>query len=798
MFQNYLKIAWRNIRKNKTTSAINILGLTIGLTSCFLIALYIQHELSYDNFEQNRNRIARVIMEYSFDGSPESQKGNFTSVRVASVFKRNFPEVLSAVKMVEYERVIKYEDKLINEKKFMYADSSFFSVFSFKLLSGDPHTVLSAPHQIVITASAAKKYFGENNPVGKALKVGTDSNYYQITGVVEDCPASSQIRFDFLASFSSLGIPKEYEDTYWDANYTTYLLLTGKDALAPLQDKIASFMKKEMAGQGATIHFYLEPFSRIHLYSPYNSFEPNTNISYIYILAGVALLILLIACFTYINLGTARSMERAKEVGIRKVIGAGKQQLFWQFIGESVLICILSLILSISITCLLLPYFNALTGKLITAQSMLSWQIILFAVLIITSVALLAGSYPALILIGFRPVSVLKGSFKNTGHGQWLRKSLIVFQFSISVFLIIATLLIQKQLYFIRHKSLGYDRNHVLVMPLDKEMRKNISLIKQEFKSYPGIISVSGCGRSPVEGGGGYNMRSSVMPSNQQMSVTANPVDEEYVKTTGLQLIAGNDFTEQDIKDASIEDPKKVGYHFILNESAAAALGWTARDAVGKKMFLDDSRPGVVSGVVKDFNFQSLHNPIKPFVLFTEPGGYEMLIKLNGSQLQSSITFLEGKWKNLVTNRPFEYRFMDEDYNQLYSSELRLGTVMNLFATLAIILACIGMFGMSSYSVQQRVKEIGIRKVLGAGLLNIILNLSKDFIRLSLIAIIIALPVSWWAMHAWLQNYAYKTGMDYGMYLIACLGTLILVAATVSIHAISAAIANPVKSLRSE
>ena len=378
MLKNYFRTAWRNLWKNKTSSAINIFGLTIGLTCCLLITLYIQHELSYDNFELKGNRIARVIMEYQFAGSPASTKGNFTSVRVAPVLEQNFPEVESATKMAEYERVVHYEDKLINEKKFMYADSTFFDIFSFPLLKGDPHSVLAGPYKVVITESSAKKYFGEKDPVGQLLQVGSDTVLYQVTGVVRDCPSNSQIRFDFLASFSSLGITKDYESSYWDANYVTYVLLKDKKSIAGLQAKLPAFMKKEMTGQGATINMYLEPFDKIHLHSPYDAFEPNNSITYIYILAAVALLILIIDSSTYINLSTARSIERAREVGVRKVIGAEKKQLFWQFIGESALLCLLSVIFSLVISTLLLSFFNQLTGKQFQAVSLFSLPFLAF------------------------------------------------------------------------------------------------------------------------------------------------------------------------------------------------------------------------------------------------------------------------------------------------------------------------------------------------------------------------------------------------------------------------------------
>ena len=798
MFKNYFKTAWRSVWKNKTFSSINVIGLTIGLACCLLIALYIQNELSYDKFQVKGNRIARVIMQYSFDGSTESNAGNFTSVRVASIFPRTFPEVESAIKMTEYSRVVKYDDKLFNEKKFMYADSNFFKIFSFKLLKGNSQTALSKPYDVLLTASTAKRYFGNENPIDKTLRVGNDSNLYRVTGVMQDCPSNSQIQLDLLASFSSLGITSDHEDTYWEANYTTYLLLKDRNSIAQLQAKIPSFMKEEMAGKGATINFLLEPFESIHLHSPYDSFTPNSNVVYIYILAAVALLILIIACSTYINLGTARSLERAKEVGVRKVIGAVRKQLFFQFMIESVLLCLFSVVLSLAVSAILLPFFNTLTERQLELSNLFSVPFILFSVAVTLLISFVAGFYPALILTRFQPVKVLKGAFKNTASGQVLRKSLIIFQFVISVFLIIATFIIQQQLYFIQHKKLGYNREHVLVLPLDNKMLAKLDLIKNEFKTNADVINVSRCVRSPVEGGGGYNMRSAVMPDNQQVAVTANPVDEDYINTVGLQLVAGSNFTQQDVKDVTPDSQELRTYHFILNESAAKQLGWTPKEAVGKKMFLDNSRPGYVSGVVKDFNFQSLHSPIKPFVLFPELWGRELLVKLSGSHLSQTISFLKSKWKDLVPDRPFEYHFLDEDYDKLYQSESRLGEVMKIFTSAGILLACFGLFGLSSYAIEQRRKEIGIRKVLGASAANITNLLATNFIKLVLVAFVIAVPIAWIVMNKWLENFAYRINISWMVFIIAGLAVMIITFLTISFQSVKAALANPVKSLRRE
>jgi putative ABC transport system permease protein len=805
MLKNYFKIAFRNLWKNKAAAFINIFGLSIGLCSCLLIGIYIREELNYDNFEANGDHIVRVIMGYKFDGGSEEKKGNFTSVRVAPVFKQNFPEIESAVRMEEYKRVVQYQDKLINEKRFMYADPSFFNIFSFKLSEGDANKALAAPKQVIVTQSTAKKYFGDADPVGKAISVGTDKQLYQVTGVMPDCPSNSQIKFDFLASWSSLNLAA-WEKTYWDANYTTYFLLKDKSAINTLQAKIAPFMKKEMAGSGTTVNFYLEPMKSIHLHSEYDGFEPSNNIRYVYILEAVAVLILLIACFTYINLNTARSLERAKEVGVRKVIGAEKGQLFWQFIGESALLCLVAIVISIIAAVILLPAFNELTDKELPVSALLSFPVAVGAIAVTLLVSLLAGSYPALVLSNFQPVKVLKGSFKNTGSGQWLRKSLIVFQFAISVLLIVCTFIMQRQLHYIQSKNLGYNRDRVLVLPLDYKTASILSLMKQEFKANANVMSVSACASTPVNIGGGYEMRSAIMPESQQIAVTANPVDEDFVKTTGLQIIAGSDLTQQDIKDVSHELPDnataadydKNTYHFILNESAAKELGWTPEQAIGQRMFLDSQRPGYVKAVVKDFNFESLHHTIKPLVLFPEAWGSNLMVKLRGNDILETVTYLQSKWKALVPYKPFEYRFLDDDFNQLYNSDLRIGKVLNIFSAIAIALACLGLLGLSSYSAKPRIKEVGIRKVLGASIGNVAALLTVDFVKLVLLSIIIAAPIGWITMNKWLSDYAYRIQISWWMIALAGMLVIMISILTVSFQAVKAAISNPVKSLRSE
>jgi putative ABC transport system permease protein len=817
MIQNWFRTAWRNLRKNRTASAINIFGLAIGFSSCLLITLFIKHELSYDDFEAKGDRIVRCIMEYRFDGGGEIQRGNFTSTKVAPTFKRTFPEVESAVRMFMDDYTVKYREKLFNEKRFMFADSSFFDIFSFSLQQGNAATALSGPRKVILTASTARRYFGADEPLGKMIHVGNDTTAYQVTGVIKDLPSNSQFKFDFLASFSSLFANQE--ETYWDANYGTFLLLRRPSDVATLQPKVTAFLKQEMKGQGAMVNFLLEPFMRIHLYSPYVGWEAGTSVVYVYILGGVALLILIIACSTYINLSTARSVDRAREVGVRKVIGAGKRQLFWQFIGESFLLCLIAVVLSLLVVLAVLPAFNRLADRQLPLSSLLSVPFLLLAVGVAAAVSLLAGSYPALVLSRFHPVKVLKGAFKNTRSGQGLRQSLIVFQFVISVFLIVSTVVMQRQLSYIRNRSLGYNREHVLVLPMDRTMLPHLGYIKQQFLSNPDVVSLSSCSSTPVSIYGGYNMRSAAMPENQQMAVFGNRIDPDYLRTTGIQLVAGEDIAEQDMHDADpsayapsgawlpedqrpalavgAPQPKRF-YHFLINETAAKELGWSPKQAVGKVLFLDASRPGIVKGVVKDFNFQSLHNPIKGLVLMPEVRGYQLLARVTGEHLPQTLAFLESRWKQLEPAIPYEARFLEEDYNAIYTSEQRLGKVMNLFSGIAIVLACLGLFGLSSYAAKQRVREIGIRKVLGAPLGTLTLLLSASFLRLALVAILISFPLAWLAMNKWLQDFQYRTTMSWWVFVLAGLMVLAITLATVSIQALRTALLNPVKNLKTE
>lgn len=797
MFKNHIKVALRNLLKNRSYSLINIIGLTVGITCCLLISLYVKHELGYDKFQLKGDRLTRVIMEYNMGGVTNG--GNYTSTKVGPSFKRNFPEVEQFARLTGSQRIVKYNDKVFTEKRFIYADSTFFELFSFKLIEGNIANVLVGPNKVVLTKSTAEKYFGDQNPVGKTLNVSSNGTAYLVTGIMEDCPENSHIKFDFIASFSSLG--DSQEKTYWNANYTTYLLLRDKQSILTLQQKIPGFMKNEMKDEltgNDYLTYYFEPFTRVHLYSEYSGFETNGSIVYVYIVSAIALLLLVIACFTFINLCTAKSMERAREIGIRKVAGAAKSQIFWQFIGESFVLTCFSALMSYFTARLALPYFNALTARNLHFPDLFSFSMIGLTGLVVLSVSFFAGTYPALILSAFQPVKVLKGIHKNTTHGLFLRKSLFVFQFIISIFLIASSFVIQKQLAYFQTKKLGFDKAQLLVLPADGKVIKSFSSLKAELKKYSSVISVSKADFLPCNILGGYSMYKQGMAPGKAFSVFAGGIDQEYLKTCGIRLIAGNDLSEMDVENATHENAEKNYFQFIINESAARQLGWKTKDAVGKKLFLDASRPGVVKGVVADFHFSSLHTPIKPLVLFPGDYGTNILVKLSNGDPGESLKNIEKVWKQVAPHRPFEYSFLDDNYNAMYVSEKNLGKAVTTFTYIALLLAIMGLIGLSSYSIQQRAKEIGILKVLGAPLYVIISRLIKNFVSPVLLAVIIASPIAWWTSNIWLRDFSYRINLNVWMFILPAFASVFLAVLAVSIKALLAATANPIKNLRTE
>jgi putative ABC transport system permease protein len=795
MIRNYIKIAWRHLYKNKLYTIVNILGLAVGIASCLLIGIYILDELSFDKFHKNAGRIVRITMDYN-SGDQENNIA-LTGTKPGPQFKRTFPQIESYVRTMKYPRVVAFEDKMFDEKNFFYADSTFFGTFSFPLVSGDPKTVLDASNKVVLTLSASAKYFGNENPVGKIIQVGGKD--FIVSGIAKDAPSNTQIKFDMVASFNALQATQK--ENWWEANYITYLLLHDKDQIVPLQHQITAYMKtvtrKDLKMEGNSyLTYHLEPLTKVHLYSEQEGFEPNNNIVYIYVLAIVAILILLIACVNYTNLSTAQSTGRSTEVGMRKVLGAGKRQLFSQFISGSVLLSLFATIIAIILSVILLPYFNQLSGKELSASILLKPQTIISLIILSVLVALAAGIYPALILSNGNIIAILRSGFRLTGNNN-LRKSLIVFQFIISIFLIVATIIILQQLAYIRNKDLGYNKEHIVVLPADYKILDHFDDLKKALALNPGVESITAAYTSPTNIGWGDGIKRSEDDS-KGITVNAIPVDEDFVKTMGLTIVAGTDYTSSDVQQMDTShNNKNLRSSYILNESAAKGLGWTPEQAVGKS--ISKGTEGIVKAVVKNFHFRSFHEPINPLVIFLDKRMlHQILVKISGSQVSSTLNGLEKTWKSRVNHRPFEYHFLEEDYDALYKTEQRTAGVFTAFSSLAILLACLGLFALTAYAMVQRTKEIGIRKILGATIPDILTLISKDFLKLIIIALLIASPVAFYVISKWLQNFVYKINIHWWVFAIAGITTLIIAFITISIQAIKTALTNPVKNLRTE
>jgi len=799
MLWNFLKISIRHLRQKKVFSFINIFGLTAGLASCILIGLYVADELSFDRFHPNAGRIVRVTMDFQKGSSSTPNQFASTGTKVGPQFKRLFPAIESYVRTDQFPTIVSMGTQRFSEEKFLYADPSFFSIFSFPLLQGDPAS-LANKSNIVITASAAIKYFGTKDVLGKTLRVN-DAKDYRISAVAQDPPGNSQLHFDFVVSFKNLSA--DQTEIWWTANYITYFLLTRPDQAAPLEKQIAAYMRtpdvRKEAGLGGSdyLTYHLEPLTSVHLHSPLSGFEPNGNIIYVYVLILIALLILVIACFNYTNLAIAQSASRTGEIGIRKVLGAGKGQLFTQFTSESVLVTILALGLAIFISIALLPVFNSMTGKHLVSANILRPTVLLAIVVTGFGIGLLAGSYPALVLANTRLIQILRSGFRVTGGNAGLRKTLIVAQFVISLFLIVMTIVILQQMNYIRNKDLGLDRDHVLVVPISYTIHNRYDALKTGFRTIPGVQNISGSYNLPIAATWGDGLDAMTEHGPVNFSITAIPADLDYLTTMNMKLIAGSDFTVADLPANTGTDSTRPVERFILNETAIKKLGWTPEQAIGK--IVSRGEKGIIKGVVRDFNFASMHDPIGPLMLFADTSFVQhMLVRVSGTNLPATLTQMEATWKQFIPGQAFDYHFLDEDYNRMYTAEQRTASVFTLFSGLAIFLALLGLFGLAAISTIQRTKEIGIRKVMGASLWDISLLVSSNFIVLVAVSILIAAPMAWLASSKWLETFAYRVAVQYWIFGAAALAVIALAFATVSFHAIRAGRMNPVKSLKTE
>lgn len=790
MLRHYFTIAFRNLLKHKSVSLINLMGLAIGLASCLLILSYVRHEQAYDAFHKNADEIFRVT--YNIHMEDFNEHLIVTPSILAPMARREFPEVKNAVRLFASTAVMRQGEQVFQEDDLLYADSTFFDVFSFDVTRGNLSEALRRPKTMVLTESTARKYFESENPVGKTLLLGSNETPYEVTAVIKDIPKTSHLKFEIVVSYTSLGEWAQREQ-FGSANYYTYLQLTPGASAAAVEQKIAEVVQRDAPDFAAGISFKLQALKDIHLRSTHltGGLAGSGDITYIYLFSAIGLLILLIACINYMNLSTARSVDRAKEVGLRKVVGAGYLQLFWQFMGEAFLICMTALGLALVMVQLALPWFRSLTHRAIEVSYVndLGWTGILLGTGLL--VALLAGSYPALVLARLKPIQVLRGKYKNTVGGAWLRKGLVVFQFSISIILIIATLVIKQQLDFISDKKLGYDKEHLVVLPVDGKMVSKLSSIKGALKSHPKVFSASACTEVPHQIEGGYNLMVGWGEDAEDKLVTAMAIDPDFVKTMRIQLQEGDDFTN---REGEIPDE---GYEFLLNEQAVALMGWAPQEAIGKRVNLN-GRKGFIKGVVKNFHTASLHHEIGPVVLFSELTYRHLLVRVAPDDLNGSLAHIESVWGEWMAHRPYEYSFLDEQFAQLYREEQQIGKVFAIFAGLAILIACLGLFGLASFTTVQRAKEIGIRKVLGATVPGLIRLLSIDFLRLVGISFVLAGPIAWLLMNRWLETFIYKVNVGVGTLLLAG-GTALLIAwLTLSYQAIRAAMTDPVNVLKDE
>lgn len=793
MLRNYFKTAFRNLWKHRVFSFINLTGLAVGMAACFLIYLYVSFELSYDTFHSKADRIYRVVCDIKTPTEVINAGG--PSWAVPPNAKDEFPEVEAFVRLAPDNLLVRKGNIKFQEDNVMWADSAFFKVFDFKLLKGNPHTALTEPLSVVLSETAAKKYFNNSDPIGQTLLITSDGFAARVTGIMKDIPENSQIKTDLVLSMST--IMKKFDqdlDKQW-GNYgaQAYLLLRSGTNARALEKKFPAFLEKrngtEMKKSQMYATLFLEPLKDVYLRSTRNGSKTG-NINNVYVFSVIAIFVLLIACFNFINLTTARSVERAKEVGIRKVVGALKTQLAAQFIGESVMLCLIAFILAIGLAALFLPSFNMLAGKTISHGVFSNMRYILLLFLAAVGIGLLAGIYPALVLSSFNSVTVLKGRFATGAKGILLRKGLVTAQFSISIALIIATIIVYTQMKYMRSQDLGFNKDQMMVIDTNGDKAKEA--FRQAVAGIPNVVSTAMSGSVP--GGGNPGAYSQIENKKGEMQIANLDlyfVDWDYIPQYQIKMVAGRAFSRDFGSDTT--------QAMILNEAAVKMFGYSSpQQAVGRR-FSQWGREGKIIGVMKDFHFRALQQVIKPLSMRIEPNGCSLVsVKVSGGNLPATIKAIENKWKTLIPNRPFSYFFMDEFFDKQYKGEEKFGKLFLNFAVLAIFISCLGLLGLASYSTMQRTKEIGIRKVLGASVSGIVNLLSKDFLKLVLISFFIAAPIAWYFMDRWLRDFAYRVNIGWWVFVLAGVTAMAIALLTVSFQAIKAAVANPVKSLRTE
>lgn len=801
MFKNYLKVALRNFQRHKGYSIINVAGLAVGIGCCILIMLYVQDELSYDRYHEHADRIYRVTTVEKNDGQVRHLANAYGPL--APALLTDFPEIRDVVRFFPYPVGVQSgPEKQFQEDRFFLTDSTVFEMFSFTFKQGNSKTALQAPYSLVLTEATAQKYFGSEDAIGKVLRVEGQFDFH-VTAVVENPPANSHFTFDFLAPYQHvremIGFNPHW---YWPLVYT-YILLPDHVSPMDLESRFQQFIAKHMGEHAvAERSFNLQALTDIHLNPELeNEIAPTGSMAYVYIFSAIAFFILLIACINFMNLATARSANRAREVGLRKVVGAQRNQLVKQFLGESLFYAFLATLLALVLVEMFLPTFNQLVGKQIDINYFKNRQISLGLVALTILVGMISGSYPALFMSSFRPLKVLQSKiFLATGAKGALRfrSALVVLQFTISIALIITTMVVNKQMQYVQNKQLGFNKEHVVIIPIrDEEVQNNFEAIKNALTAQAEVLNATVLSNFPWQTGFyDFGVHAEGMREDATVSIPVLLVDHDFIRTFEMEIIAGRDFAKEFTADK--------GKAFILNETAVKKLGWNS--VLEKKFAVQhvasgEDVAGKVIGVVKDFHFRSLHHKIEPLAIFIAPVEYyidNIAVRIQDHDIHRALTSLEQTWRKFVPNRPFRYFFLDEDFDALYRKEQKLSGIFKSFAGLAIFIACLGLFGLASFAAEQRRKEIGIRKTLGATVSNITVLLSREFAKLTILANIIAWPLAFFVMKDWLQDFAYRMDLNLLLFVVSGLIALTIALLTVSYQAIKAALANPVESLRYE
>ena len=807
MIYNYLKIAFRNLLKYKFISFINLFGLTVGIACCLLILTYIINELSYDKFQPEANRTYRVTRSFRNAETGEMSLNLGTvSPPFAPLLINDFKEIEKITRLLPSGRSsLRYADKMFNEDNIYWGDEYFFDFFKVKLTKGNPAKALTDPYSVMMTEELARKYFGEEEPINKMIRMDNQINL-KVTGLYKPFLPNSHVHPEIVVSFNTLKDSAIYGEenlrTNWGNNsFLTYIRLPENYDTRRLEKQFPAFLDRHMneGGKYKTSQWTalaLQKLTDIHLRSHLDyEAEENGDIKRVYVFSAIALFILLIAGINYMNLSTARSALRAREIGVRKVVGAQRKEIIAQFLSESVLVSWLAMILAFLLTWVALPWLNELSGQQLSIDILLRWNIIIPMLLVPFVVGILSGIYPALFLSSFHPVQVLKGLFKMGGGTISFRKILVTTQFAISIILIISTITVFRQMRYMQQKELGFDRTHIVNIPYNVALNDRFDAFRTELLSNSYIKNAGRSSRIPtgrlLDAMGARIKRSDTLePANADIKFVS--ADQDFISTYGVKIVAGRDFSRDFSTDTGA---------FLLNEAAVKALSFKANDDAIGKDFGYGNRTGKVIGVFNDFHFESMHQRIVPLVLLVprSANNYNNTsIKISGTNIPAALAHIEKTWKKFLPETPYQYTFLDENFERLYVSEQRQKTIFTFFAFIAIFIACLGLFGLSAFAISQRIKEIGIRKVLGADVNTIVALLSKDFLKLVLLAAIIAFPIAWYAMDSWLQDFAYRINVAWWVFVIAGIIAGIIAFLTISFQAIKAAIANPVKSLRSE